>query len=277
MVKKKDENKGKSKKGKNVVGIDTHADYKPPAKLEVGIPVGTRDFITHRIEWTGLGLLQHSTRGMVADELDKIRLEEERRKNPDVVQPKREKIMRLPEETAELGSYPTNDGRFYHPAAAFVGALIDGLWAAKAVFPGTTELACNVLQRTVRMVHEQCILVNPETHKPFSWGKKKDIKKPPYYGDFRTAVNLNTGGRILTWRPLWRKVVTFVTLSYDAAQIQPSVITQGLELGGVSVGVGAFRPLPPRNLPKKGKGGPFGTFVVTVWDKPIPKGAIPEL
>ncbi len=251
--------------------------YVVPSELVVKIPAGTRDSLTFLIEWTGLGLLQHSCRGMVMDELDKMKDEEERRKQPDVAKAKREKIIRLPEETAELGTYPCNDGRFYHPAAAFVGSLIDGLWAAKAEFPGTKELACNVLQKSIRMDHEQAILVDPKTHKPFAWPKKKDIKKPPYVIDFRTAVNLNTGGRILTWRPLWKKVATFVTLSFDAAQIQPSVVLQALTLGGQLVGAGAFRPLPPRNLPKKGKGGPFGTYKASIWTKPIPAGAVPEL
>ena len=257
---------------------DTDA-FKPPAELVVKIPAGTRDSMTFRIVFDPRGILQHSCRGMIADEMVKMKEEEEHRKNPGVAKAKKEKVIRLPEETAELGSYPTNDGRFYHPAAAFLGSLIDGLWAAKAEFPGTKELACNVLQKSIRMEHEQAILVDPETNKPFTWkaSDKEKLKNPPYHMDFRTAVNLNTGGRILTFRPLWRKCATFITVSFDAAQIQPSVVEQALRLGGELVGVGAFRPLPPRNLPKKGKGGPFGTYTSSIWTKDIPKGAVPEL
>lgn len=262
---------------KNGNGAPDTDGFQAPSQLVVKIPAGTRDFCTFLIKGTGLGILQHSCRGMVLDELEKMKEEEARRANPDQVATKKEKVIRLPEETAELGTYPTNDGRFYHPSAAFVGSLIDGLWAAKAEYPGTKELACNVLQRTVRMTHEQTILVDPKTFEPFGWKNGKDIKKPPYIIDFRTAVNQNTGGRILTWRPLWKKWAAFVTLSFDAAQVQRSVLLQALTLGGDLVGVGTFRPLPPRNLPKKGKGGPFGTFEVEFWDKDVPESATPEL
>lgn len=253
--------------------------FAPPAELVVELPAGTRAFQTFRITGTGPGLLSASCRGMIADGLLEMEREKWHRAHPNQVVAKEPKIVRLPEETSELATYPTNDNRFYHPAAAFIGSLVDGLWAAKAKFPGIREGANNILQRTVRICHEQAVLVDPKTFKPFTWGKKKDINNPPYIMDFRTAVNLNSGGRVMCWRALWKRWATFITLSFDASQIQSSVVLQALNLGGELVGVGGFRPLPPQNRPKdkRGKGGPFGTYEAAFWNKPIPKGAIPEL
>ena len=250
------------------------APFVAPARLKVGIPAGTRELCTFLI-LGGSPIMQHSPRGMMADDAVALAEEAERRKHPDRIISKKDKILRLAEETAELGSYPTNDGRFYHPASAFVASLLDGLWAAKAEYPGTTELASNVLAKSIRVTHNQAILVDPKTFKPFKWGKKRDIFHPPYFIDSRTVVNCTTGGRIVSHRPLWVRWATFIVLSYDVTQAQRTVVLQGLERGGESVGVGAFRPLPPRNRPsnKKGKGGPYGVYIPCIWDKVIPKGA----
>jgi len=255
----------------------------PPQALELGLPVGVMDYVTFLIQNqpSGRPIMQSSPRGMLlaaeikdAEEMARRALTEEDRVQ---VQTRAPKVRLLPGEVAELNTYPTSDGRFYHPAQAFLSSLIDAFWATKAVWPGskTRESAEKVLIRTARAVHDQAILFNPDTMKPY----RATDNPLGYFVDVRTAVNRNTGDRIIASRPAWKRWGVLVTMSFDNVTLTKHVLRQGLQIAGTLVGAGVFRPLPPRNMPpaKQGKGGPFGTFIADFWDKPIPKDLQPEI
>ena len=247
-----------------------------PKKFTLGLPVGTQAFQTFLIVGEPPGLESSSKRKMIAAGEAEVEAEREHRGEPDKALPKEKKKIWLPEELAELSTYPTNDGRFYHPAMAFLSAALDGLWAARAIYPNERESASNILARSLDVRQMQCILVDPVTHKAFRWGKKKDILHPPYVITLATPVNNITGFSILNWQAVWPKWATFVTFCYDPMQASPESILQALELGGRLVAVGGFRKLSTKRS-KRGKGGPFGKYIPYLWNRAIPQDAIPEV
>lgn len=263
----------------------------PPESLDVRLPVGVRNEITFLIRGKAPWLLQHGTRGMIEKsmaELEKIRKmkEEMGQKEQEEATVRRTKTVasiELPEKSTELATYPTADGRFWFPASAFGSAIIDAFQICQAVYViprgnGKKPIekgAHLVLENSIRVEHTQSIILNAKTLKPFR--APENGGKPPYVMDIRTAVN-SQAGRVLVFRPLWLNWAMFVRVSFDSAIHGPGVVKQGMELAGDRIGIGSLRPYPPPKSknPNRGRGGPYGTFSVEVWDKKIPDECLPE-
>lgn len=280
-------------------------EFTLPDELEVGIPAGTFESATFLLkgEIPGPGMMQNSTRLRVENQVDEAQyVRALRLLPPDELDKPREKFalpVRLPEEHTEFSTYPTKDGRYYHPTAAFLGSMLDGLWVSNAFYPVLREggktvkntAAEKVIRRAVKMVHIQAILLDPDTLEPFRQpvaekneplfverdGRRVAIREEdtPYVHDYRGAQNRNVG-LITAYRPVWPRWATFVQFMYDVAPCKEAYLLQGLKLGGSRVGVGAFRLMPPRKRQFTGFGGPFGGYTAEVWDKPIPKEAMWE-
>ena len=288
------------KKETPIIEVD---GFELPDELELGIPAGTFEEVTFLITGELPGLLQNSTRLRVQNQIDEANyIRMLRLLSPEERDKPRDKFklpVRLPEEHMEFSTYPTSDGRYYHPAPAFLGAMIEGLWASDAFYPVLREggktvknaPAEKIIRRSVRVVHIQSILLDPDTLKPFRQpiAKKdeplyveRDGKRialceedTPYVFDTRGAQN-RLVGLVTAYRPHWPRWATFVRFIYDIAPCKEAYLLQGLKLGGSRIGVGAFRLTPPRKRQYTGFGGPFGPFTAEVWNKPIPKDAMWE-
>ncbi len=76
--------------------------------------------------------------------------------------------------------------------------------------------------------------------------------------DTRTAVNKTTKGRVVVHRPRFEKWGGEFFIKVNLDVVEPATIQQYLNEGGELVGIGSFRPE---------KGGPFGTFNVSLWEE----------
>jgi hypothetical protein len=149
-----------------------------------------------------------------------------------------------PEQEAAAGAYRLPDGQMGHPACAFRSAMLEackgrriGKWSAKTIMQGA-----------VFNVPDQVLLPleHPDTGKPLT----------EYEVDVRRVVVQGNG--IMRARPRLDKWAGFVTLEIDPNFITPDrmeMLTELLNIGGRTVGVGELRPKPP-----KGIGGPYGRF-----------------
>lgn len=151
-----------------------------------------------------------------------------------------------PEDEAESRAYRLPDGVLYLPSAAFRSALIDGGTGLRI----KTQSLTNLLASTCFVVdgYEQCPLVHPETSELLR----------TYEIDTRRAVVQGNG--IMRSRPLIRAWATQVTLEYDPDVTRPSLLLEIFNRAGHRVGVGDYRPQPPKKIKNKGQGGPFGRF-----------------
>lgn len=256
----------------------------PVNELKMGVPLGTRNYVTFLVQGRPPWLLQHGTRGMLKKEIQKQADMRKMRALPAAEQekaiPRKVKTIadiELPEETTELATYPTSDGRYWFPASAFSSGIIDAFQISRAIYlvDGKEKGAHLVLENSIRVEHTQCVLFDQRTMKPFF--VPKDGEKPPYIMDARAVTNPKKG-KLIAFRPLWLNWATFVTLSYDSAAHREGVLQQGMSLAGDRVGLGALRPYPPpkHKNPNRGRGGPYGTYTATIWSQDIPEELRPE-
>jgi hypothetical protein len=263
------------------VPLTPHA---PVEELKIGVPLGTRNCVTFLVKGRPPWLLQHGTRGLIKKELAKQegirKLKELPEEEQTKAAPRRIKSiadLELPEEIAEMATYPTSDGRYFFQANAFSGAIIDAFQTSRAVYfiDGKEKGAHLVLENSIRVEHTQSVLIDQRTLQPFR--APEEGGKPPYIIDAR-AVNNPQVGKVVAFRALWLHWAMFVTMSYDSAAHGEGVIRQGMALAGDRIGLGALRPYPPPKSknPNRGRGGPYGTFTAEVWAGEIPEEARPE-
>ena len=153
-----------------------------------------------------------------------------------------------PEEEAERAAYRSPDGFLVFPTQAFRSSLL--LAAEKWPIPGKAR--GNI---SSYMAHIQ---VEPDEFVSLVDGDGELIRD--YVIDGRRGVNPSTGGGIWISRPkieYWRATFSFI-VDTDLIGEPETMVTQILADAGKRVGVGAFRPLPPKT--SKGKGGWFGRY-----------------
>lgn len=193
-----------------------------------------------RLRFTGVTpLIQHNAKGMRTEESVKGM-------NKKV----KEHLTGAAE--AETGLYRTVDGKFYHPAEAFRDAIIESGVGSKI----GKKSASDTLMSGLFVLHDEAILLDPKTGKPF----QDDKENPPWAVDTRTVVNPNTGGRIERSRPIWNHWSCEVEFEYDPFILGPEIILQAAQLAGMRIGVGQLRPCPKKKDRKRGRGGRYGKF-----------------
>jgi len=149
-----------------------------------------------------------------------------------------------PEQEAESGTYRLDGGQLGHPACAFRSAMLEackgrriGKWSAKTIMQGAVF---NVPDQ------ELMPLEHPDTGEPLT----------DYDVDVRRVVVQGNG--VMRARPRLDRWAGFLRLEIDPKFItedRMEMLTELLNIGGRTVGVGELRPKPP-----KGIGGPYGRF-----------------
>lgn len=79
----------------------------------------------------------------------------------------------------------------------------------------------------------------------------------PWEVDIRPIVNPATKGRRLCYRPRFDEWALPFTAEVDVEQVTPAFMRELVDVAGVRIGLGDFRP---------DRKGPFGKFVVDHWD-----------
>jgi hypothetical protein len=149
-----------------------------------------------------------------------------------------------PEEEAERGLYRLPDGQLFVPAEALRSAMIDAGVGQRLKLRALGKVAAE----NVFCDNLICPLVHPETDAPVTG----------YTIDTRRAVV--QGKAVLRSRPLIEHWATIAVFDFDPVYISAKIIEGLMAQAGRSVGIGDFRPRPPSF--SRGKGGPFGRFVV---------------
>jgi hypothetical protein len=141
-----------------------------------------------------------------------------------------------PEEEAAASVYKLPTGQLYVKADAIRSAAIDAVKGRKI----GKQFASRLFSSCLFITDEFCPLANG---KPIT----------TYEVDTRRAVVQGNG--IMRSRALVRKWECEIELEYDPDFLSVENLTEALNLAGKTVGIGDYRPRPP-----KGKGGPYGRF-----------------
>lgn len=150
-----------------------------------------------------------------------------------------------PREQAAQVEYRNDDGTFWLPGASISRLLREAGGGHK--LKGSRKSAKYVISGAV-FVREDRVTVLDTDGGPATY----------YEVDSRPVVIPATKGRVMRHRPRFDGWAASFTLAVNDDIIDPAFVHQLLNEGGVSVGIGDFRPE---------KGGPFGTFRVTKWDE----------
>jgi hypothetical protein len=143
-------------------------------------------------------------------------------------------------EEAELRTYRDDDGNFAHPTEAFIKALVKASSGKKV----GKAFATNLMKGNV-FVGERWALLEGTNGKLLT-----------KYAIDRRSVVINKKSRVLRCRPSWSPWECSFVLEVNRALIDPKThILPLLELAGVTVGVGDYRPE---------KGGSNGRFKVSI-------------
>lgn len=151
-------------------------------------------------------------------------------------------VRKAPREEAEQVAYRMPSGQLYLPGSAVARLLREAGGAHKAV-GSRRSLKYTVPAAT--LVREDAIGLH--NGKPIT----------DFEVDSRPVTIPATKGRIMRHRPRLDEWQATFTLEIDDALIAVDTIHQLLNEGGVSLGLGDYRPE---------KGGPFGRFRVTKWE-----------
>ena len=149
------------------------------------------------------------------------------------------------EEEAKRGTYKMPSGQLFVPSEAFRSSMIDGASGQKIGKFG----APGRIGGTTFVTTEECPLVHPTTGDAIT----------EYVVDTRRAVVQGNG--ILRSRPKILEWATEVEFEYDPDFVPATALVEAFTIAGRAVGVGDYRPRPPKG-PKAGKGGPFGRYTV---------------
>ncbi len=150
-----------------------------------------------------------------------------------------------PREQAQQVEYRNDDGTYWLPGASISRLLREAGGGHK--LKGSRKSAKYVIAGAV-FVRDDRVTVLGDGDKPAA----------SYEVDSRPVVIPATKGRVMRHRPRFDAWGARFTLAVNDDIIDPAFVHQLLNEGGVSVGIGDFRPE---------KGGPFGTFRVTAWEE----------
>ena len=157
--------------------------------------------------------------------------------------PSKTSSVEAPELEAAKRVYRNALGELYHPAEAFRSALID---AASGYKVGKTYIK-TLIMGGVFIATETAPLLDPASGEPIM----------DYIVDCRRCVVQSQG--IVRARPRIERWMTTVAFDVDEGVFTDSrVLLTYFEIAGRTVGVGEYRPKPPKF--SSGKGGPFGRF-----------------
>ena len=144
-----------------------------------------------------------------------------------------------PMEQARAKLYTDAEGRLVLPGPNVFAALVD---AGKFIKTGKTRLT------TARSSLVPAGLTIGEVDLPLSPNK--------WVPDSRPVVIPATGGRMIAHRPRFDAWGVTFTLEIDGSLFSASVVRELVDLAGMRIGLGDFRPA---------RKGPFGRFKVTSW------------
>jgi len=154
-----------------------------------------------------------------------------------------EATVRDPRKEAEANAYIDKDGHYYFNAFSIPAAMGNAGSSHKAT--GTRRTLRFVVPSAVRTTSDAIIIMQGE--KP---AKNFEV-------DARPVSIPATKGRIMRYRPRWDTWNASFELLIDDELLDPDTAHILLQEGGLSYGIGDFRPE---------KRGPFGTFTVTHWE-----------
>lgn len=160
----------------------------------------------------------------------------------------------LPRVAAERAAHRLPSGVLYFPGAAVAGLLREMGSSYKQ--KGSRKSLKYVLPAGVLVVEDAIPLLG-----------KTDDPLTDFEVDSRPVVIRATQGRIMRHRPRLDEWRARFTLRINENVIDVATVRQLLMEGGVSNGIGDFRPQ---------KGGPFGTFHLVSWEEvrsPVPAKA----
>lgn len=150
-----------------------------------------------------------------------------------------------PREQAAQVEYRNDDGTFWLPGASVSRLLREAGGGHK--LKGSRKSAKYVIAGAVFVREDRVTVLDAE-----------GTPAAAYEVDSRPVVIPATKGRVMRHRPRFDSWSATFTLAVNDDIIDPAFVHQLLTEGGVSVGIGDFRPE---------KGGPFGTFRVTKWEE----------
>jgi hypothetical protein len=156
-------------------------------------------------------------------------------------------VKKIPTPTEEAATrvYSDADGNFWFPAEAFRSAVID----ASSGYKYGRLFATNQFKKGLMHVEETVALIDPETGDPLR----------QYEIDVRRAVIKGQG--VMRARPLVKRWAAVIEFEYDDDFVQEAWIDEQMERAGKVIGIGDYRPSPPK-FSTTGKGGRFGRFTV---------------
>lgn len=153
---------------------------------------------------------------------------------------------RPPREEAEKSCYRMPSGELYFPGQAISRLLRES--GSNHKLKGSRRSAKYIVPSAILVLVDTIVLLEEDGITP----------KTNFEVDSRPVVIPATKGRVMRHRPRHDQWAANFSLRINEEILNPDFIHQLLVEGGQQIGIGDFRPE---------KGGPFGTFIVTLWDK----------
>jgi hypothetical protein len=154
---------------------------------------------------------------------------------------------KLPRDQARDRLYMTEEKvpRAFVPAANLFANLVAAGQHLKVGRSKLTTMKSSLIPAGLEIVEAVLPIFSPGTDEPASWEV-----------DSRGVVVPATGGRVMCHRPIFHAWQLRLTLVYDAAMFEESMVRELFDIGGVKAGLGDFRP---------SRKGPYGKYLVTSW------------
>ncbi|MGP1681195.1 MAG: hypothetical protein ACTS8S_02565 [Giesbergeria sp.] len=147
-----------------------------------------------------------------------------------------------PREQAERKLYKSNDGGFIMPQPNLFRCVIDAGKYFKAGKSKVTTMQSSLIPACLDIEGVEIPI----------------IAKEPWEVDTRAVRIPSTGGRILAHRPKFNNWRLTFTMRLDDSVMSPELLREIIDAAGSRIGLGDFRP---------DRKGPFGKFVVVMWDR----------
>lgn len=145
-----------------------------------------------------------------------------------------------PEEMAEKYAYRNENDELYIPGICIFSAIIEGGKFSKRGKSRVTTLKSSLIPAGVTLLEKECLL-----------GTKT------YEIDKRSTVVPATGGRIMTYRPVFENWEVSFTLEVDEEEFSAAEVKTFVKDTGIKCGILAFRP---------SRKGWFGKFEIVEWN-----------
>jgi hypothetical protein len=152
-----------------------------------------------------------------------------------------------PREEAEKVVYRQPDGKgFYVPGSWIAGMLREA--GSNHKIKGSRKSAKFVVPAAVLVTEEAIPVLNGDGKTPIA----------DFEVDSRPVTIPATKGRVMRHRPRFDAWGLKLTIRVNETLLPPDFVHKLLVEGGQQVGIGDYRPA---------RGGPFGTFIVTLWEE----------